>query len=220
MADLAGGYLASCAPCKRSGSWSCKSSKIMGLNSKAERHVPQRSTAARMTGAQRSDHGRAERESAPGGENGGLRAADEPRPTGPVHPALVCSPLVRARIMLRAWPVWDNRAVSPRSRGRPPGRRRLDIRQAAPAWPGDGPPLARQDAGDCWFEEPSAADRRSWAAPPVHGICREMDLELLDPGDDDELVFLIEALHHDGGTRPAATVIWPRLARRPARGCT
>jgi hypothetical protein len=40
----------------------------------------------------------------------------------------------------------------------------------------------------------------------VHGICREMDLELLDPGDDDELVFLIEALHHDGGTRPVLSV--------------
>jgi hypothetical protein len=31
-----------------------------------------------------------------------------------------------------------------------------------------------------------------------------MDLELLDPGDDDELGFLIEALHHDGPDTPGS----------------
>ena len=31
-----------------------------------------------------------------------------------------------------------------------------------------------------------------------------MDLELLDPGDDDELLFLIEALHHNGADVPGS----------------
>ena len=31
-----------------------------------------------------------------------------------------------------------------------------------------------------------------------------MDLKLPDPGDDDELLFLIEALHQDGGDAPGS----------------
>lgn len=38
-----------------------------------------------------------------------------------------------------------------------------------------------------------------------------MDLGLLDPGDDDDLLFLLEALHHDGGDALAAMVIWPAV---------
>jgi hypothetical protein len=48
---------------------------------------------------------------------------------------------------------------------------------------------------DCWFDEPDGADRVSWAVPPAHGSYRGLDLELLDPGDEDELGFLIEARH-------------------------
>jgi hypothetical protein len=50
--------------------------------------------------------------------------------------------------------------MSPKSRGRPPGR-----------------------------------DRRAWAAPPGHGTYRELDLELLNPDDEDERSFLLEAQH-------------------------
>ncbi len=110
-----------------------------------------------------------------------------------------------ARIVRRAWRVWDNRAVSPRSCRRPPGRgrrrqpnSRLQVDHAAPGRPADRQTPVRQHAGTCWFDKPAAGDRRSWAAPPGNGIYRGMDLELLDPGDDEELGFLIEALHHDG----------------------
>ena len=51
------------------------------------------------------------------------------------------------------------------------------------------------EATDCWFDEPDPADRRSWAIPPGHGTYRGLDLELLDPADEGELMFLIEALH-------------------------
>ncbi len=74
--------------------------------------------------------------------------------------------------------------MSPRSRGRPPGRGRR--RQ-----PG------RKITSDCWFDEPGPADRRSWAVPPGHGTYRGLNLELLNPDDDDELMFLIEALHEE-----------------------
>jgi hypothetical protein len=48
---------------------------------------------------------------------------------------------------------------------------------------------------DCWFDEPARDDRRSWAMPTGHGIYQGLDLELLDPSDEDELTFLIEAQH-------------------------
>jgi hypothetical protein len=48
---------------------------------------------------------------------------------------------------------------------------------------------------DCWFDEPEPGDRPSWALPPAHGTYRGLDLDLLDPGDEDERALLIEALH-------------------------
>jgi len=48
---------------------------------------------------------------------------------------------------------------------------------------------------DCWFDEPAQGDRRSWAIPLGHGTYQGLDLELLDPADEDELTFLIEAQH-------------------------
>ncbi len=48
---------------------------------------------------------------------------------------------------------------------------------------------------DCWFDDPVPGDRRSWAAPPGHGTYQGLDLELLDPDDEDERTFLLEAQH-------------------------
>jgi hypothetical protein len=50
---------------------------------------------------------------------------------------------------------------------------------------------------DCWFDEPDGADRVSWAVPPAHGIYRGLDLELLDPGDEDVYRSLHEHRQHD-----------------------
>jgi hypothetical protein len=33
--------------------------------------------------------------------------------------------------------------------------------------------------------------------PPSHGTYQGLDLEQLDPGDEHQLMFLLEALHHD-----------------------
>ena len=96
--------------------------------------------------------------------------------------------------------------MSPRSRGRPPGRgrRRQPNRRSAgrrggpPGFvlrPGDGSALGAEETTDCWFDEPDPADRRSWAIPSGHGTYQGLDLELLDPDDENELVFLIEAQH-------------------------
>jgi Domain of unknown function (DUF1841) len=52
-----------------------------------------------------------------------------------------------------------------------------------------------EESTDCWFDEPEPGDRRSWAVPRAHGTCEGLDLELLDPGDEDERAMLIEALH-------------------------
>jgi len=100
---------------------------------------------------------------------------------------------------------WDNGAMSPRSRGRPPGRgRRQQPRRPGPrpggphlaAVPAGGEPLRNEEeATDCWFDDPEPGDRRSWAVPRAHGICQGLDLELLDPGDEDDRALLIEALH-------------------------
>ena len=56
--------------------------------------------------------------------------------------------------------------------------------------PGDA-----EETTDCWFDEPEPGDRRSWTVPPAHGIYQELDLQLLDPGDEDDRALLIEALH-------------------------
>jgi len=52
-----------------------------------------------------------------------------------------------------------------------------------------------EEVTDCSFDEPVAGDRRSWAVPSGHGTYRGLDLELLNPGDEDELTFLLEAQH-------------------------
>ena len=95
--------------------------------------------------------------------------------------------------------------MSPKSRGRPPGRGRS--RQAGRRSAGSSRPTGRlQSAGgvsawhaeettECWFDEPLPGDRRSWAMPSGHGTYRELDLELLDPDDEDERTFLLEAQH-------------------------
>jgi hypothetical protein len=56
---------------------------------------------------------------------------------------------------------------------------------------------------DCWFDEPLPGDRGSWAVLSGHGIYRGLDLELLNPADEDERTFLIEAQHPelDGALR-------------------
>jgi len=61
--------------------------------------------------------------------------------------------------------------------------------------PVDDSVLAVGETTDCWFDEPDPADRRSWAIPAGHGTYQGLDLELLDPADEDELTFLIEAQH-------------------------
>jgi len=54
---------------------------------------------------------------------------------------------------------------------------------------------AAGETTDCWFEEPVPGDRRSWAVPSGHGTYQGLHLELLDPADEDERTFLIEAQH-------------------------
>ena len=99
---------------------------------------------------------------------------------------------------------WNNACMSPRSRGRPPGRgrpRRPGRRSAANDDALSGPvcPLAGGiGAGpedDYWFEDPAAGERRAWAMPAGHGSFQGLDLELLDPADEDQLMLLMEAHH-------------------------
>jgi hypothetical protein len=73
--------------------------------------------------------------------------------------------------------------MSPKSRGRPPGRGRRKTKRPAgdPAW---GSFAAEPD---CWFGEPEAGDRESWAVPPRHGRYHDIDVELLDPRDENDL---------------------------------
>ena len=62
------------------------------------------------------------------------------------------------------------------------------------------PRVAARDADettDCWFDDPLPDDRRSWAVPPGHGTYQGLDLEQLDPDDEDERTFLLEAQHLD-----------------------
>lgn len=96
-------------------------------------------------------------------------------------------------------------AVSPKSRGRPPGRgRKRPGNRRRPA--GSGPTgIVRSPGGlyaaeaeeitDGWFDDPVPGDQRSWAAPAGHGTYRGLELEQLDPDDEDELTFLLEAQH-------------------------
>ena len=55
------------------------------------------------------------------------------------------------------------------------------------------------DATDCWFDEPVANDRLSWAMPSGHGTYRGLDLEFLNRADEDELMMLLEAQHAEFG---------------------
>jgi hypothetical protein len=96
---------------------------------------------------------------------------------------------------------WDNRAVSPKSRGRPPGRGRSRKagRRAAPGRRPTGTVSAWQagETTDCWFDDPLPGDRRSWAVPTGHGTYQGLDLEQLDPDDEGERTFLLEAQHRE-----------------------
>jgi hypothetical protein len=55
--------------------------------------------------------------------------------------------------------------------------------------------LASAAATEWWFDEPVAGDRRSWAMPSAHGNYRGLELEFLDPTDEDEQMLLLEARH-------------------------
>ena len=48
---------------------------------------------------------------------------------------------------------------------------------------------------DYWFDEPVADDRQTWAMPAAHGNFNGLDLELLDPADEDQCMLLLEAMH-------------------------
>jgi Domain of unknown function (DUF1841) len=61
--------------------------------------------------------------------------------------------------------------------------------------PRSGLDLTWEEAPSFWFEEPAAGDRRSWAMPPGHGSYRGLELEWLDPADEDQLMLLLEAWH-------------------------
>jgi hypothetical protein len=52
----------------------------------------------------------------------------------------------------------------------------------------------QDESADYWFDEPDD-DRRSWAMPTAHGTYSDIELELLDPEDDDDLSLLLEAQH-------------------------
>jgi hypothetical protein len=88
--------------------------------------------------------------------------------------------------------------MSPKSRGRPPGRgrsRKAGRHPASGRRSVTGVTAWAEETTDCWFDEPIPGDRRSWAVPPGHGTYRGLDLERLDPGDEHERTFLLEAQH-------------------------
>src|SRR5712692_4134067 len=90
---------------------------------------------------------------------------------------------------------WDNRAMSPKSRGRPPGRgrsRKVGRRSASGRRPTGGVSAWQaEETTDCWFDEPLPGDRQSWAVPAGHGIYQGLDLERLNPDDENERTFLL-----------------------------
>jgi hypothetical protein len=93
---------------------------------------------------------------------------------------------------------WDNRAMSPKSRGRPPGRgrsRKAGRRPASGRRPITGVTAWADETTDCWFDDPVPGDRRSWAVPTGHGTYQGLELERLDPDNEDERGFLLEAQH-------------------------
>ena len=96
--------------------------------------------------------------------------------------------------------IWDNRGVSPKSRGRPPGRGRSRRPASGPS-SGRGRPAGGisgwvpDEETQCWFFAPIPGLRRDWAVPPGHGTYQGLDLEQLDPDDEDERKLLLEALH-------------------------
>ena len=57
---------------------------------------------------------------------------------------------------------------------------------------------------DCWSTSPAPLTGALGLVPPAHGIYRGLDLELLDPGNEDERMLLIEAQHPELQTRCAA----------------
>lgn len=94
--------------------------------------------------------------------------------------------------------------MSPKSRGRPPGRGRS--RKAGRRSTSGGRPTGRgrppglsgwlgEETTDCRFDDPPPGDRQAWAVPSGHGTYQGLDLERLDPGDEDERNFLLEAQH-------------------------
>jgi hypothetical protein len=99
--------------------------------------------------------------------------------------------------------------MSPKSRGRPPGRGRKRTGNRGPSQrsgpggivraPGGlyaAEPIAEEgEVADYLLGDPDPGDRRSWAVPPAHGVYRGMELERLDPDDEDQLTFLLEAHH-------------------------
>ena len=90
--------------------------------------------------------------------------------------------------------------MSPKSRGRPPGRGRRKAGQGrGPTGrvrtPGTVSAWQDEETTDCWFDEPLPGDRRSWAVPPGHGTYQGLDLERLNLDDEDQRTFLLEAQH-------------------------
>jgi hypothetical protein len=87
--------------------------------------------------------------------------------------------------------------MSPRSKGRPPGRGRPSRQSGGSR----GPQRQNESlaSAEVWFDEPVLDDRRSWAMPPGHGTYQEIDLELLNPSDEDDLTMLVEAWHSEFG---------------------
>ena len=88
--------------------------------------------------------------------------------------------------------------MSQKSRGRPPGRgrsRKAGRRPASGRRPVTGVTAWAEETTDCWFDEPIPGDRRSWAVPPGHGTYHGLELERLDPDDEAERTFLLEAQH-------------------------
>lgn len=55
--------------------------------------------------------------------------------------------------------------------------------------------ITNNEEADYWFDEPVPGDRRSWAIPSAHGTYDEIELNQLDPDDEDDLRILMDARH-------------------------